>query len=114
MRKHILFKLSFVLYLAATILFIESCGNDHYKMLEHKWRITTDEVTLELHPDSTFALIQQRNTPITGIWKLDDHSKSIIFKEKGNGEKKMGIVELTNTRLVLSNNGEELDYIRAD
>jgi hypothetical protein len=92
---------------------IQSCGTDHYKQIGHKWRIITDEVTLDMHQDSTFVLTQ-RNVPITGTWKLDDNDKSVIFKEKGKGAKKLKIKELSDTKLILSDNGYELDYVRAD
>jgi hypothetical protein len=112
MKKYVLHILA-LFTIVSTLMLSQSCSTDHYKEIGHKWRIVTDEVTLELHQDSTFILTQ-RNIPITGSWKLEDHGKSIIFKEKGKSEKKLKIKELSDTKLILSDNGYELDYVRAD
>lgn len=90
---------------------LQACGTDHYKPLEYKWRIPSDEVTLELNADSTFVL-SERNTPIKGTWKLSDDNKSIIFKEPGKHEKALQIKLISKTKLTLSDNGLDQEYIR--
>ncbi len=92
---------------------LQSCSTDHYKPMQHKWRMITDEATLELNADSTF-IFAQRNSLNTGSWKLDDHGKTIIFKQKGKAEKRMSIQKISSESLILSDNGDEQDYVKAD
>jgi len=95
------------------ILMFLSCSTNHYKPMQHKWRMITDEATLELNPDSTF-IFAQRNSLYSGTWKLDDNGKTIIFKQKGKSEKHMTVMKVSSESLILSDNGDEQDYIKAD
>jgi len=95
-----------------TALFF-SCNTDHYKPLDHKWRMITEEATLELNPDSSFVFMQH-NALSSGKWKLEDNGKTIVFKQKGKGEKRMEVKQVSTTQLILSDNGDEQDYIKAD
>jgi len=73
----------------------------------------TDEATLELNTDSSF-IFSQRNSISSGTWRLDDSGKTIIFKQKGKNEKKMAVKKVSNESLILSDNGDEQDYVKAD
>ena len=90
-----------------------SCNSNHYKPMQHKWRMITDEATLELNVDSTFVFAQ-RNSVNAGTWKLDDNGKTIIFKQKGKSEKRMTVQKISGESLILSDNGDEQDYVKAD
>ena len=92
---------------------VQSCDTDHYKPMQHKWRMITDEATLVLNQDSSF-IFSQRNSIYAGTWKLDDHGKTIIFKQKGKTEKRMAVKKVSNESLILSDNGDEQDYVKAD
>jgi hypothetical protein len=92
---------------------IYGCTKDNNTLIQHRWLITTDEVTLEFHPDSTFTG-SERGEAFTGTWKLADNGKSVIFKKKGKSEKKLKIKELSATKLTLSDNGLDQDYVRGD
>jgi len=102
-----------MLAIVPALLFFQACTSNHYKPMQHKWRMITDEATLELSPDSSF-IFSQRNSIFAGTWKLDDNGKTIIFKQKGKIEKKMSVKKVSNESLILSDNGDEQDYVKAD
>ena len=108
-RHNILLVFAIVCVLFAS----QSCSADHYKPMQHKWRMITDEATLVLNPDSSF-IFSQRNSIYSGTWKLDDKGKTIIFKQKGKTEKRMAVKKVSNESLILSDNGDEQDYVKAD
>jgi len=81
--------------------------------MQHKWRMITDEATLVLNQDSSF-IFSQRNSIYAGTWKLDDNGKTIVFKQKGKTEKRMAVKKVSNEALILSDNGDEQDYVKAD
>ena len=101
--------------LATAIVFLlfQSCTSNHYKPMQHKWRMITDEATLELNTDSSF-IFSQRNSISSGTWRLDDKGKTIIFKQKGKSEKRMAVKKISDETLILSDNGDEQDYVKAD
>jgi hypothetical protein len=90
-----------------------SCSSDRYKEIEHKWVISSDEVVLEFHPDSTFT-VTERGVPSEGKWKLSEDQKSIQFKKKAKGEQSWHIKTLTDSVLILSSNGAEMEYARGN
>jgi hypothetical protein len=92
---------------------LQACNRDHYKPMQHKWRMITDEATLVLNQDSSF-IFSQRNSIYSGTWKLDDHGKTIVFKQKGKTEKRMAVKKISDESLILSDNGDEQDYVKAD
>ena len=95
------------------LMVMGACSTDHYKPMQHKWRMITEEATLELNSDSTF-IFMQHSTLSSGKWKLEDNGNTIVFKQKGKGEKKMEVKQVSGTRLILSDNGDDQDYIKAD
>jgi hypothetical protein len=112
MKKRILVINAAILAMLFLAVFY-SCSADKYKMIEHKWLITTDEVILEFHPDSTFTGTE-RGEGFNGTWKLSYDGKYVVFKKKASSPKRLKIKALTATKLTLSDNGLEQDYVRGD
>jgi hypothetical protein len=113
-KKRVSLSLGFSAIIVFAILF-QGCRKDYYKKFTHTWAIPTDEVTLYLKPDSSFILNQRNDPARMGTWRLEDNGNFIIFKSsEEKTSKRLKVKEITATKLVLSDNGLEQDYIMSD
>ncbi|MGZ5283339.1 MAG: lipocalin family protein [Bacteroidia bacterium] len=96
--------------LVFVVAIVWACQRDPHHMITQKWQMVDNELTLDIRADSSYIAIENKGKPQTGTWRISEDTKSITFKQKNNPVVSMDIITLSEEKLVLNNNGEEMVF----
>lgn len=98
-------------FIAALLFSIAwGCQRDPNHMITQKWQMVDNELTLDIRADSSYVAVENQGKPQLGTWRLSEDSKSITFRQKNNPVVNMDILTLSEEKLVLDNNGEQMVF----